>query len=96
MYDESFERMRNETFIYMKNKEESAVKKWLDEIGYTEPVAYYLSTWKKEMEIYATRVGILIGRAGANVEILKKILTEEFGGEYIIKFIEIRGGFVNI
>ena len=47
------------------------------------------------MEIYSTRVGVLIGKAGVNVDLLKEMLTDEFRGEWKVKFIEIRGGFVD-
>lgn len=46
------------------------------------------------MEIHTIRPGVLIGRAGVNVEKFEKILSDEFGGEWKVKFIEIRGGFV--
>ena len=96
MYDEAFETMRAEAHAFMKNKEESVIKKWLNEIGYTEPVGYYRNIFNREMEIYATRVGCLIGKAGVDVKKLEKMLTEEFIGEWKVKFVEVRGGFMQI
>lgn len=96
MYDEAWEIMRAEALAFMKNKEESVIKKWLNEIGYTEPVGYYRNSWKREMEIYATRLGCLIGKAGKDINKFKKMLTEEFGGEWEVKLVEVRGGFVQI
>ena len=96
MYDEAWEAMRAEAHAFMKNKEESVIKRWLNEIGCTEPVGYYRNIFDREMEIYAKRVGCLIGKAGINVEKFKKMLTEEFGGEWKVKFVEVRGGFVGI
>ena len=54
------------------------------------------SAWKKEMEIYSTRIGVLVGKAGVNVDKLEKMLSEEFKGKWKVKFVEIRGGFVNV
>lgn len=96
MYDEAWENMRAEAHAFMKNKEESVIKKWLNEIGCAEPVGYYRNISNREMEVYAKRVGCLIGKAGVNVEKFKTMLTEEFGGAWKVKFIEVRGGFVGI
>lgn len=97
-YDEEMEwqKFRAEAHAFMKNMEENAVRKWLDMIGYTEPVGYYRNILDREMEIYATRIGCLIGKAGTNVRLFENILAEEFGGEWKVKFIEVRGGFVGI
>lgn len=95
-YDEAWEKYRAEAHAFMKNKEESVIKKWLNEIGYTEPVGYYRNICTGEMEIYARSVGCLIGKAGINAEKLRKMLNEEFTGEWKVKFIEVRGGFVQI
>ena len=94
--DDSWEKFRCECLEYMRDKENALVKKWLDSINYTEPVGYYMNIGKQEIEIYATKVGVLIGRAGVGVDKLKEILTEEFNGEWNVKFIEIRGSFVNV
>ena len=98
MFDEGWEEFRAEVHAFMKDKEESLIKKWLEKIGYTykEPVGYYRNSWKKEMEIYSTRVGQLIGKAGVNVDLLEKMLKDEFRGEWKVKFVEVRGGFVQI
>ena len=98
MFDAAWEEWRAEALAFMKEKEETLIKKWLDKIGYKgkEPVGYYRNSWKREMEIYSTRVGQLIGKAGVNVDLLKKMLKDEFRGEWKVKFVEIRGGFVNM
>lgn len=97
MYDENdWMNFRAEAIEFNKNREETIIKKWLSEIGYTEQVGYYRNISKKEMEIYAKRVGSLIGKAGVNVERFEKMLAEEFRGEWKVKFVEIRGGFVRI
>ena len=94
--DEIWLKIRSECLAYIRNKEETIIKEWLSKIGYTEPVGYYRNIFKREMEIYTTRPGCLIGKAGVNVEVFKKMLFEEFGGEWNVKFVEIRGGFVQI
>lgn len=97
MYDENdWMNFRAEAIEFNKNREETLLKEWLNEIGYVEPVGYYRDISKKEMEIYSTRPGALIGKAGVNVDLLKKMLANEFRGEWTVKFVEIRGGFVNI
>ena len=98
MFDAGWEEFRAEVHAFMKEKEETFLKKWLEKIGYTykEPVGYYLNSWKHEMEIYTTRPGQLISKAGVNIDILKKMLADEFRGEWKIKLVEIRGGFVQV
>ena len=96
MYDNDWEEFRAEVYEWMKNKEETLLKKWLDNIGYKEPIGYYRDAWNKTMEIYSTRIGVLIVKAGANIDELKKMLSDEFHGEWKVKFVEIRGGFVQI
>lgn len=96
MYDEAWENMRAEAITFMRNKEETAIKKWLNEIGYTGPIGYYRNIFDREMEIYTKYPGHLIGKAGGNIKKFEKILTEEFGGEWKVKFVEVRGGFVQV
>ena len=95
-YDEDieFENFLAECVENAKNANEAIIKKWLDSIGYKEPIAYYKNYGDKTMEIYATKPGFLIGKAGVHVYELEKILSEEFFGEWKVKFIEIRGGFI--
>lgn len=88
--------IRGEALEYVKNKEEIMLKKWLENIGYKEPIGYYRDTLEKTMKIYATRIGALVGYKGTHVNKLKKMLSEEFYGKWDIEFIDIGGGFVNI
>lgn len=96
MCDDVWQKCREITHKFMKETEESVIKEWLNKIGYTEPVGYYRNALNREMEIYATNVGGLIGKAGANKKELENLLAEQFCGEWKVKFIEIRGGFVGI
>lgn len=88
--------IRGEALEYAKNKEETMLKKWLDDIDYEEVVGYYRDCLNKTMNIYAKRIGALVGVEGVNVNKLKKMLSEEFYGKWNVKFIEVRGGFVNV
>ena len=98
MFDMGWEELRAEARAFMKEKEETLLKKWLNKIGYKdkEPIGYYRNERNKTMEIYSTRPGVLIGKAGICVDELKKMLADEFRGEWKVKFVEIRGGFVNM
>jgi ribosomal protein S3 len=88
--------IRSEAHNFMKEREERVIKQWLNEIGYIELIGYYRNSWKREVEIYATKPGVLIGKAGTNIEKFKHMLIEEFGGTWAVKLIEIRGGFISI
>ena len=88
--------IRGEALEWAKNKEEPLLKKWLNEIGYKEPIGYYRDSLHYTMKIYASKIGWLVGVEGVNVNKLKTMLSKEFYGKWNVKFIEVRGGFVNI
>lgn len=46
---------------------------------------------EKIFTVWTDRPGILIGKGGQNVEVLKEILREEFDRDYDVKFKEIKG-----
>ena len=97
MYDDdAWLDFRSEALEYMKNKEETVLKQWLASIGYREPVGYYRDTQNRTMILYATRPGLLIGKAGKHVVELEKKLSEEFFGKWKVSFVEIKGGIVNV
>ena len=77
-------------------EEECILKGWLDRIGYDDPIGYYRNSWDSTMEIYARKIGSLIGKAGVHVQELEEILFKRYGVRYKVKFIEIRGGFINV
>lgn len=89
-------RFREEALTYSSSRERSILKEWLDKIGYAEPVGYYRDTLNDVMEIYSTRPGVLIGKGGSNVKELEQMLFREYRTVYRVKFVEIRGGFVNV
>ena len=94
--EDAWDEFRSDMLNYMENLEKSIVQKWLDGIGYKDPVGYHICLSEHKIEIYTTRPGSLIGQAGIHVNELRRVLSEEFRGEWSVKFIEIRGGFVNV
>ena len=94
--DKEWEEFREEALRYTREREQGLLKKWLDKIGHTNPVGYYYNYSKKEIELYTTRPGFLIGKHGVHIFEFKDMLKEEFGYEWTVKFVEIRGGFVNV
>lgn len=89
-------RFREEALEYSANMERTVIEQWLGKIGYTDPVGYYRDNLHNIMQIYSTRPGVLIGKAGVNAEELERMLLEVFGRDYKVTFVEIRGGFVNV
>ena len=55
----------------------------------TITIGYYRDSFNNIMEIYTTKPGMLIGKAGANVEKLENMLSEEYRGVWKVKFIDI-------
>ena len=96
MLDDDWNVFRAKMHRLVKDKEESVLKSWLSEIGYTEPVGYYRNLNDVEFILYTTKVGYLIGKAGVNIRKFETMLSEEYGGEWKVKVYEIRGGFVNV
>lgn len=85
---------RADCIEYARKEEEALIKKWLDKIGYNETIGYYKDTWNHTMEIYTRNPGMLIGREGKSVYELQDMLNERYHGDWKVKFIEVRGGFV--
>lgn len=97
MYDEAWENFRGEVHEWAKRRDEDLLKKWLDEIGCKEEtIGYYRNSCTNTMELYSRRPGALIGKAGINIDKLKAMLTEEFHGDWGVKLVEVRGGFINV
>lgn len=92
----SFEQIRDEALRYVSEKNKSILEEWCKQIGYNRPIGYH-NDLVGVMVIYAEYPGLLIGKAGKNVDLLKNKLAEEFHNmDYVVEFKEIRGGFVNI
>ena len=98
MYDENdaWQKFRSLMLFEARKQEEHLLKQWLEQIGYSEPVGYYRNSFDHVMEIYATRIGALIGQSGVHVKELEDMLAQEYRGTWKVKFIEVRGGFVNV
>lgn len=94
--EEAWQQFREEALRFARERDVTIVEKWLNAIGFTEPVGYYRNSFRCEMEIYTTRPGVLIGKAGVTVRAFENMLSDEFGGEWKVKFVEIRGGFANV
>ena len=93
---ERWQQFRAEALEHEANRARTVLQEWLDVVDYIEPVGYYLDTYHNVMVIYTTRIGVLIGKGGVHVEELKKKLLEEYGRDFEVTFVEIRGGFVNV
>lgn len=97
MYDDSWEDFRESMLEYSKNRLETLIKVWLNDIGLGNiTLGYYMDVYNEILEIYTTNPGWLIGASGVNVQKLEKTLLEEYHRNYKVKFIEIRGGFLSI
>lgn len=95
MYDDSFQKMREEYMEYSHNKNCTLIEEWCKEAGVTSPVGYYINLGGRTITIYTDRPGWLIGKGGCLVDKYTERLCEEFFvEEYHVKFVEIRGGFV--
>ena len=100
MYDEDteFEYFREEAHKYAREREDRVMSRWLKELcgdKFDEPIGYHFDRFKSTATIYTTRPGVLIGRGGRGVDILKSILKDEFefSRDWKVSFVEIRGGF---
>ena len=94
MNDNEWMEFRAESLEYVKNLHESALKKYLNEIGFKDIFAYEYSYSENKFTIYTCRPGIWIGKGGAGVERLKEILSKEVKENCSVAFKEMRGHFV--
>lgn len=95
-YYDIFEREREDAINYMDNKNRAVLEKWCEAIGYKRPIGYYNKLSENKIIIYAERPGLLIGKAGVYVNLLKEILKREFNHDYSVEFVEIKGKIINI
>ena len=86
-----FEEFIGKALEEMSERNERVLKHFFFRIGYKGIVGYENDLGKKVFTIWTNELGILIGKDGQNVEILKEILKEEFDYDYEIKFKEIKG-----
>ena len=86
-----FEEVIAEALEEMSERNERVMKNFFYRIGYKGIVGYENDLGKKVFTIWTDKPGIIIGKGGQNVWILKDILKEEFDYDYEIKFKEIKG-----
>ena len=86
-----FEDFIREALEEMSERNERVMKNFFYRIGHKGIVGYENALGKKVFTIWTDKPGILIGKGGNNVCILKDILKEEFDYDYEIKFKEING-----
>ena len=86
-----FEEFIENALEEMSERNEKVMKNFFHRIGYKGIVGYENDLGKKVFTIWTDKSGILIGKGGQNVWILKDILKEEFDYDYEIKFKEIKG-----
>jgi hypothetical protein len=92
----SFIAFRSEAMKFTADRDVKLVEDFCAKIGYSYPLGYFNHRSNRTFELFTNRPGVLIGRAGRNIELLKDMLKEEFKVPYDVKLVEIRGGFANI
>lgn len=96
MMDEyEWQQLRGEILWHQANRNRKLIEKWCRECGITSPIGYD-NDLNGVMTIYTKYPGQLIGRGGEFINKFKADLKEEFGRDYEVKFVEVRGGFVNV
>ena len=89
MFNENFEEFREKVLEEMAEKNERVLKHFFFRINYKGIVGYKNS--ERLFTVWTDRPGIIIGKGGQNINILKEILKEEFGYDYEIDIKEIKG-----
>lgn len=93
--DDEWQDFREQCLIAAKERNDSLIKEFLKSAKYTGTVGYYIDVSYCTANIYAKSPGVLIGKAGQNAFDFERRLSEEFGGEWKVKFTEVWGGFVS-
>lgn len=86
-----FEEVIGKALEEMSERNERVMKNFFYSIGYKGIVGYENDLLKKVFTVWTDKPGILIGKGGNNICILKEILKEEFDYDYEIKFKVITG-----
>ena len=95
-YEDEWLEMRAEAHAFMHNMHKKLIEDWCEECKVTTPVGYYHDYATHTLHIYTDWPGKLIGKGGEAVRKFEETLSKEFRKPYKVKFIEVRGGFVNI
>ena len=72
-----FEELSGECAIFIKDRDQAALKRYLNERGMRDTFAYDYSYTENKFTIYTCKPGIWIGRGGEGVDRLKQILSED-------------------
>lgn len=91
-----FEELRGEVLEEMDERNERVLKRFFFRTGNKGIVGYENKLGKKKFIIWTDKPGILIGKGGKNVDILKEELKKEFDREYVVEFKEIKGKMIVI
>lgn len=94
--DDDWMEFRAQCHEIVHNIHKQLIEAWCAECNVTTPIGYYHEYSTHTLHIYTDWPGKLIGRGGEKVKKFEEALKKEFGKEYQVKFIEVRGGFVNI
>ena len=95
MVDEEFMELRNAIHKTVSEKHSTILTAWCKEAGVKTPVGYYLDIMDGTYYIYTDKPGYLIGKAGCLVNKYQQLLRKQFSTMTSVKFVEIKGGFVN-
>ena len=91
-----FEELRGEVLEEMDERNERVLKHFFFRIGNKVIVGYENKLDKNKFTVWTDRPGILIGKGGKNVDILKEELKKEFNRDYDVEFKEIKGKMIVI
>ena len=91
-----FEELRGEVLEEMDERNERVLKQFFFRIGNKGIVGYENNLAKNKFTVWTDRPGILIGKGGKNVDILKEELKKEFNRDYDVEFKEIKGKMIVI
>ena len=96
-YDEDdWMEVRSRCHEIVHNQHKQLIENWCTECNVTTPIGYYNEYSTHTLHIYTDRPGSLIGRGGEAVKKFEEAFSKEFHHPYKVKFVEVRGGFVNI
>ena len=83
--------MRGKILNEIEEQNERVMKHFFWRIGYKGIVGYENNLGNKIFTVWTDKPGILIGKGGNNIVVLKEILKKEFDYDYKIEFKEIKG-----
>ena len=94
-----WDEIRWDAHEYMRNRKEAILKEWLTTITGGKritTIGYNFNLHNKHLKIYSDHPGMLIGKGGKDVDLLKQMVNKEFHGEWKVDLIEVYDGFLTI